>query len=352
MKDSQPTSDMQVRRKAFAMLHVPLSVNEKAELGQKLANLHGEIDKLEAERKAANDTFKAKIEILEIQLNGSATELRGGTREQRGELEVLFDYKTCNIVVRRKDTGAIEAERTMETQERQLEFGQTRVPGQILSIGGRTFDLEVDGVEEPAATKGKKAKVIGIDGGKKDAPAPAAESAVVEEPAPAPAPAPTEDPDDPPFGREPAEPAPATPPPVPADAVAPFAVGSKCWLDDSTGKGIGPEYLVEGVRPSVTKGQFLIACTWTVDGKTYRQDFPSKSLTANPPGEKKTKKAKPKFVQGAQVIGPDGKTYAINTSSMLEDGTFEYRATRDDGAILNFAESELQSSRARKKAPK
>lgn len=378
MKDSQPSSDMQVRRKALAMLHVPLSTNEVADMGRQLANLHGEVDKLEAERKASNDTFKARIDILEIQLAGTAAALRTGTKEERGELAILFDYERCNVSVRRADNGELVSERTLTAQERQLEFASTRVPGALLDVSGRVYELVDDRSEDEKAGKAaKKAKVVALKSVEKKAD----DNGIVEnEPAVAPVsaaePAPAEDDkvpeladaDDPPFGRE--QPAEA--------AVTPLRLGDAVWLADGEGLAVGPKMIVEEVAAGVQKGVVWITCKH--EGSEHRDRLQHQHLSRIPPREKKTratkkvvetfvaaaeaegavvstpaktKKPKPKFTQGAMVLGPRHRIalglLAICSSQVLSDGvTVMYVAQSADGEKLSFREDELTSPKARK----
>lgn len=329
---------MQARRKSFEMLHVPLTLEEVADLGREIARLMGEASALELQRKASNDVFKSKIDLLEAQRDEASAKIRIGSKEQRVAVDVVFDYEHGEVRVEREDTGKLVRARTLTLQERQLEFENTRVPGQLIDFGGgkvlelhdeRSLEqkLHDDGIvenEKPAdGVRADLEEVQPVSG----------EPSTVE---------PSMD-DDIPFGAD-ADDEPATTDDSLLDQpVSRLREGDAVWLTDGDGLAVGPRMTVSGFRDSVTKGVVWVSCKFD-DG--HVEQFKHERLTMIAPIEKKTRaakqpkatadledkldaalaepkprKLKPKFVQGQEVKQlSDGAIVAICSSSVYADG--------------------------------
>lgn len=99
-----------------------LSNEELADRGAKIADAYTEQDALDAERKNVNDSYKAKIELVEGRIRELAGVLR--TKQELREVELVeeFIFATNTVRVSRADTKEVVRERAMTKNERQEEL--------------------------------------------------------------------------------------------------------------------------------------------------------------------------------------------------------------------------------------
>lgn len=92
---------------------------ELVERGASLAEAFAEAETLEADRKNANDGFKARIEIAEGKVRDLSNVLR--TKQETREVELIEEYifATNTVRVKRGDTKEVVRERAMTQDERQ-----------------------------------------------------------------------------------------------------------------------------------------------------------------------------------------------------------------------------------------
>ena len=93
-------------------------------IAQEMAIRVEELDKVEEEKKAVNDGFKAKIDTLKGQIRGAAHKINTGQEQRLIDCRVDKDFATNQVRVVRLDTQEVVEERALTPDERQqmMEF--------------------------------------------------------------------------------------------------------------------------------------------------------------------------------------------------------------------------------------
>ena len=129
------------------LLPVKLTVAELAERAKKAAAARHRIADFEVQKKAAADTWKAKIELAENERDGLLDAIASGSEEREVEVVETFEFRTGIVTVTRTDTGDVIRERAMSALERQPELPGTAMTQTTLDDAPRIHDG--DEVDEP-----------------------------------------------------------------------------------------------------------------------------------------------------------------------------------------------------------
>ena len=108
------------RQTAVIDYELTLSRDELLEYGAKMADLDRQRDDLEAEGKASNAGFKARIADVETERRALSACVRSGKKKCTGECEVVYDYDDGTISYKEIESGNIVYSRKMSVEERQL----------------------------------------------------------------------------------------------------------------------------------------------------------------------------------------------------------------------------------------
>jgi len=101
----------------FRPLRCMLSEDELRAVGDEVARLVQEKDKLEADKKALMSSFKAKIDAADAAISEQSNKIRNKYEYRTVECEVIQDFKSLRVRVIRKDTQDILEERLMNAAE-------------------------------------------------------------------------------------------------------------------------------------------------------------------------------------------------------------------------------------------
>lgn len=102
-----------------------LTMGEKLQIGEKIAELDQQADILEGERKSAASGFKARLDENEQQRKSLSRNIRTGVEMRTGECELLYDYNEGVVNFRLTSNGITVYSREMTSEERQLNlFGK------------------------------------------------------------------------------------------------------------------------------------------------------------------------------------------------------------------------------------
>lgn len=110
------------KRTVERILAVPLTEEELAARARRMAELRGEVGRLEEAKKAAAAEYKGKIDRINADVDEIASEVRAGSREEGVQCAVGIDATGNNMVTVRKDTGAVIDVRALTPAERQGNF--------------------------------------------------------------------------------------------------------------------------------------------------------------------------------------------------------------------------------------
>jgi hypothetical protein len=89
-----------------------------------LAQLHTNIEKLEAERQEVLAGFKERLEDLRREVRRRSGDLMVGAETRMLSVLDTFDFGEATVTTARKDSGAILEKREMTPEERQLGLDQ------------------------------------------------------------------------------------------------------------------------------------------------------------------------------------------------------------------------------------
>jgi hypothetical protein len=135
-KAAPKISDKIVKLECVRRLPCKLDPKELAKLGQDLCTTLDKIDAIEAQKKSANEQFKADTSLLEESL----TVLRDRQRSKAEERDVKCiqetDYRAAEIRVKRLDTGEVFSKRTMNREELQLPLDAQKPAGKLIPMDG------------------------------------------------------------------------------------------------------------------------------------------------------------------------------------------------------------------------
>lgn len=93
------------------------------ELGEKLGQLHEQLEALEDEKRTAIKDFKARIEAVWTEIKATATSINQGYRLEPTRCEKILDFAAGTVTVVRADTGEVATEpRPMKPEEKQQEM--------------------------------------------------------------------------------------------------------------------------------------------------------------------------------------------------------------------------------------
>lgn len=98
---------------------VKLTPEEGADIAKELAENHAEIEKIKAEKKAASDDFKARINVCEVRTGELCEAITTGSVKRATQCREDYIFETGTVRVTRLDTGEQVTERAMLASERQ-----------------------------------------------------------------------------------------------------------------------------------------------------------------------------------------------------------------------------------------
>lgn len=101
-------------------LPVPLTDQERLQLGQDMAAAQSKAEQAERDKKAADEAFKGQIEASYADVSDVAQKLRFGKVNRMVSCQHVLDYRLGRIRVVRMDDGAEIESRSMTSQERQM----------------------------------------------------------------------------------------------------------------------------------------------------------------------------------------------------------------------------------------
>lgn len=139
-------------KRVTKILPVKLTPDEMTSLALRMAEIHGEIGSIEAEKKEKASAYKARIEERRGEMRNISHSLI--IRSEMRDVECLesFVFVTNSVETRREDTGDLIERRAMTLQERQAELPGLCVPVEPATVApakkGRT-KLEA---AQPSAT--------------------------------------------------------------------------------------------------------------------------------------------------------------------------------------------------------
>ncbi|MCK5018409.1 MAG: hypothetical protein KAS32_15225 [Candidatus Peribacteraceae bacterium] len=92
-------------------------------LGKQIAEEHAKRDIVENQKKSAADQFKARLQVIDSEIERIANILRAGYEHQEHLCVVKKDFKVGTIRVSRKDTGKeIEMKKMSELEQREFKL--------------------------------------------------------------------------------------------------------------------------------------------------------------------------------------------------------------------------------------
>ncbi len=90
--------------------------------GEDLANAIDEVSKLEDEKKAMNDEFKAKTAVHDATIAVKQRLVRNKNEYRNVECELTLNYTTQKATLVRLDTNTVVSERDMTMEEKQMKM--------------------------------------------------------------------------------------------------------------------------------------------------------------------------------------------------------------------------------------
>lgn len=106
--------------KSTERLRVDLTNEEILKAGKEMAQSIDELNDLEKERKAAADTYKARIAQATANVQINSNLVRNGYEFRKVDVERTFDYEEGIVSAIRLDTGEVFESRAMTRDERQM----------------------------------------------------------------------------------------------------------------------------------------------------------------------------------------------------------------------------------------
>jgi hypothetical protein len=113
-----------VTKERIAPVRCDLTPDETVARGRVLAQLHTNIEKLEAERQEVLAGFKERLEDLRREVRRRSGDLVAGAETRMLSVLDTFDFGEATVTTARKDSGAILEKREMTPEERQLGLDQ------------------------------------------------------------------------------------------------------------------------------------------------------------------------------------------------------------------------------------
>lgn len=101
-------------------LPVPLTDQERLQLGQDMAAAQSKAEQTERDKEAADKAFKGQIEAAYADVSDVAQKLRFGKVNRTVSCQHMLDYCLGRIRITRMDTGEEIESRSMTSQERQM----------------------------------------------------------------------------------------------------------------------------------------------------------------------------------------------------------------------------------------
>lgn len=105
------------------VLPVPLTDQERLQLGQDMAAAQSKAEQAERDKKAADEAFKGQIEAAYADVSDVAQKLRFGKVDRLVSCQIVSDYRLGHIRVVRMDDGTEVESRAMTSAERQMGMG-------------------------------------------------------------------------------------------------------------------------------------------------------------------------------------------------------------------------------------
>ena len=102
------------------VLPVPLTDQERLQLGQDMAAAQSKAEQAERDKKAADEAFKGQIEAAYADVSDVAQKLRVGKVDRLVSCQIVSDYRLGHIRVVRMDDGTEVESRAMTSAERPM----------------------------------------------------------------------------------------------------------------------------------------------------------------------------------------------------------------------------------------
>lgn len=103
-------------------LKCELTIEEKLQVAETLADMQREIERLESEKKEFTTSIKAKIETAKAQAMEAGEQFRTGHEFRRVDCTRMFNWKTGTVIEIRKDTNETLVNRKMTNEEDQVKL--------------------------------------------------------------------------------------------------------------------------------------------------------------------------------------------------------------------------------------
>jgi hypothetical protein len=105
-----------------------LTDEERMSLGDKIAELVGEAEDIEAEKKSIASSYKAKADKISERIQALSRQLLRGTVDRDVEVTIEQDLAHAEEIITRIDTGEVVSRKTLTALEMQR-LQQTEIPG-------------------------------------------------------------------------------------------------------------------------------------------------------------------------------------------------------------------------------
>lgn len=102
------------------ILPVPLTDQERMQIGEDMAAAQEKGEQAERDKKAADDEYKGVIEAAYADVSGLSARLRRGKKDVAVQCTVCRDYRVGSVKVTRMDTMETIERRPMTSAERQM----------------------------------------------------------------------------------------------------------------------------------------------------------------------------------------------------------------------------------------